>query len=65
VGDTVYDPFGGSGSTLIACEHTKRKCVMVEMDPEYCQTIVARFMKLTGYGEKDIKYRSADTKTTG
>jgi len=65
IGDTVYDPFGGSGSTLIACEHTKRKCVMVEMDPEYCQTIVARFMKLTGYGEKDIKYRSADTKTTG
>ena len=65
VGDIVYDPFGGSGSTLIACEHTKRKCVMVEMDPEYCQTIVARFMKLTGYGEKDIKYRSADTKTTG
>ena len=65
VGDIVYDPFVGSGSTLIACEHTKRKCVMVEMDPEYCQTIVARFMKLTGYGEKDIKYRSADTKTTG
>jgi DNA modification methylase len=65
VGDTVYDPFGGSGSTLIACEHTKRKCVMVEMDTEYCQTIVARFLKLTGYGEKDIEYRSADTKTTG
>ena len=64
VGDTVYDPFGGSGSTLIACEHTKRKCVMVEMDPEYCQTIVARYLKLTGYGEKDIEYRSADTKTT-
>ena len=65
VGDTVYDPFGGSGSTLIACEHTKRKCVMVEMDPEYCQTIVARYLKLTGYGEKDIEYRSADTETTG
>jgi len=64
VGDTVYDPFGGSGSTLIACEHAKRKCVMVEMDTEYCQTIVARFLKLTGYGEKDIEYRSADTKTT-
>lgn len=65
VGDVVYDPFGGSGSTLIACEHTKRKCVMVEMDPEYCQTIVSRFLKLTGYGEKNIKYRTADTKTTG
>lgn len=65
VGDTVYDPFGGSGSTLIACEHTKRKCIMVEMDPEYCQTIIARWLKLTGYGEKDIQYRTADTKTTG
>lgn len=48
VGDTVYDPFGGSGSTLIACEHTKRKCIMVEMDPDYCDTIVRRWEKLTG-----------------
>ena len=50
VGDTVYDPFGGSGSTLIACEHTKRKCIMVEMDPEYCTVIVERWKKLTEYG---------------
>lgn len=57
VGDTVYDPFGGSGSTLIACEHTKRKCIMVEMDPEYCETIVARWQKLTGYEQA----READT----
>jgi len=56
VGDTVYDPFGGSGSTLIACEHTKRKCVMVEMDPEYCEVIVRRWEKLTGnlYGKEAI-----------
>ena len=47
VGDTVYDPFGGSGSTLIACEHTKRKCIMVEMDAEYCEVIVSRWEKLT------------------
>lgn len=40
VGDTVYDPFGGSGSTLMACEQTNRKCLMVEIDPEYCKTIV-------------------------
>jgi len=40
VGDTVYDPFGGSGSTLMACEQTNRKCVMVEADEEYCKTIV-------------------------
>jgi DNA modification methylase len=40
VGDTVYDPFGGSGSTLMACEQTNRKCLMIEIDPEYCKTIV-------------------------
>lgn len=44
--DVVYDPFGGSGSTLIACEHTKRKCIMFELDPEYCQTICDRYHKL-------------------
>ncbi len=55
VGDTVYDPFGGSGSTLIACEHIKRKCVMVEMDEEYCDVIVKRWEKLTGKShEKNI-----------
>lgn len=52
VGDTVYDPFGGSGSTLIACEHTKRRCIMVEMDPEYCEVIIKRWKTLTGYGEE-------------
>ncbi|MDD4753301.1 MAG: site-specific DNA-methyltransferase [Desulfitobacteriaceae bacterium] len=48
VRDIVYDPFGGSGSTLIACEQTKRKCLMIELDIEYCQTIVDRYEKLTG-----------------
>ena len=46
VGDLVYDPFGGSGSTLIACEQTKRKCVMVEIVPAYCETIIKRWEKL-------------------
>lgn len=50
--DVVYDPFGGSGSTLIACEHTKRKCFIVEIDPKYCQTIVDRFHQLTGINPK-------------
>lgn len=56
IGGWVYDPFGGSGSTLIACEQTKRKCLMVEIDPEYCATIAARWLTLTGYGEEDIKH---------
>lgn len=48
IGEYVYDPFGGSGSTLVACEQTKRKCLMIEIDPEYCQTIIDRYTKLTG-----------------
>lgn len=43
--DVVYDCFGGSGSTMIACEQTKRQCVMIELDSEYCQTILERFEK--------------------
>ena len=48
VGDTLFDGFGGSGSTLMACEDTKRKCLMAELDPEYCLTIINRFEKATG-----------------
>ncbi len=48
IGDLVYDPFGGSGSTLIGCEDTKRRCAMVELDPEYCRVIIERFEKRTG-----------------
>lgn len=48
IGETVYDPFGGSGSTLIACEQFKRKCVMIELEPEYCSTIIQRWELLTG-----------------
>ena len=43
VGEVVYDPFGGSGSTLIACEQTKRKCLMIELEPEYCEKIKWRY----------------------
>jgi len=46
-GEWVYDPFGGSGSTLIACEQLRRRCVMVELDPEYCRRIIKRWEKLT------------------
>ena len=47
-GDTVLDVFGGSGTTLIACEQLQRKCRMVELDPHYCDVIIARWEKLTG-----------------
>ena len=47
VGDLVIDPFGGSGTTLIACEQMGRKCRMIEYSPEYCQVIINRWEKLT------------------
>jgi DNA modification methylase len=48
INDLVYDPFLGSGSTMIACEQTKRRCFGIELSPEYCQVIINRFEKLTG-----------------
>ena len=42
------DVFGGSGSTMIACEQLGRKCRMMELDPHYCTVIIARWEKLTG-----------------
>ncbi len=42
---TVLDPFGGSGSTLIACEQTNRICYMMELDPKYCDVIVNRYIE--------------------
>ena len=49
----VFDPFGGSGSTLIACEQLNRKCYMCELDPHYCDVIIQRWEKLTG--QKAVK----------
>lgn len=46
--DIVIDLFGGSGSTLIACEQLKRKCYMCEIDPHYCDVIITRWENLTG-----------------
>lgn len=47
-GQSVLDLFGGSGTTLIACEQLNRKCRMMELDPHYCDVIIARWEKLTG-----------------
>lgn len=48
IGDIIYEPFCGSGSTLIAAEHTRRRCFAIEIEPSHCQTILDRFEKLTG-----------------
>ena len=46
--DTICDFFGGSGSTLIACEQLNRKCYMAELDPRYVSVIVNRWLNFTG-----------------
>ena len=48
--DIVIDTFGGSGSTLIACEQTGRKCRMMELDPRYCDVIRKRWAEFM-FGE--------------
>jgi DNA modification methylase len=47
-GDMIVDVFGGSGSTLIACEKTARDCRMMELDPKYCDVIIKRWQDFTG-----------------
>jgi len=44
----VYEPFAGSGTTLIACEKTTRYCRLMELDPKYCDVIVKRWQEFTG-----------------
>ena len=44
--DIILDCFGGSGTTLIACEMTGRKCLMMEISPQYCDVICERYKKL-------------------
>lgn len=46
--DLVYEPFAGSGTTVIACERTGRTCMAMELDPGYCDVIVKRWETLTG-----------------
>lgn len=46
-GEIILDLFGGSGTTLIACEETNRKCFMMELDPKYCDVIIRRWQTMT------------------
>lgn len=54
IGDIVVDCFSGSGSLGIAAEQTKRKSILIELDPEYVQTILNRFEKVFGIKAKKI-----------
>lgn len=51
--DKILDLFGGSGSTLIACEQLGRKCYMMELDPKYCDVIRKRYWKLIHDGNEE------------
>lgn len=53
--EKVLDLFGGSGSTLIACEQLDRVCYMMELDPAYCDVIIDRWEKLTGNKAEKIE----------
>jgi DNA modification methylase len=48
IGELVYDPFLGSGTTLVAAEQTGRLCCGLELDPRYVDVVVGRWQSLTG-----------------
>jgi DNA modification methylase len=47
-GDAVYEPFAGSGTTMIAAESVERRCFAMEIDPRYCDVIIERWQSFTG-----------------
>lgn len=57
-GDVVFEPFSGSGSTLLACEQLDRVCYAVDIDPKYCEAAIQRWERLTG--ETAVKIKEAD-----
>lgn len=68
-GDLVLDLFGGSGSTLIACEKTGRHARLMELDPRYCDVIVKRWQDFTGQparlGESDMTFADIEAARKG
>jgi DNA modification methylase len=54
-GDVIYEPFGGSGTTLMAAEQLERKCYVMELSPGYCDLIVRRWESFTGKTAKRLE----------
>ena len=59
----ILDLFGGSGSTLIACEQLDRTCYMMELDPKYCDVILQRYINLNGTSDDVYRLNADGTKT--
>lgn len=57
----ILDPFGGSGSTLIACEQMERSCFTIELDEKYCDVIVKRYIEQVGSSEEVSVFRDGKT----
>lgn len=57
----VLDPFGGSGSTLIACEQTERICHTIELDEKFCDVIVKRYIEQVGAADQVTVIRDGNT----
>lgn len=57
----MLDPFGGSGSTLIACEQTDRICRTIELDEKFCDVIVNRYIEQVGSAEGVTVLRDGKT----
>jgi DNA modification methylase len=64
-GCIVLDPFGGSGSTLIACEQTDRICHIIELDEKFCDVIVKRYIEQIGSDEQVFLLRDGSKKAFG
>jgi len=64
-GCIVLDPFGGSGSTLIACEQTDRICHTIELDEKFCDVIIKRFIEQVGSDEQVFLLRDGSKKAFG
>lgn len=58
---TVLEPFCGSGTTLLACERTGRRCLGSELDPDHCDIILARFEALTGVAPELVERLDTET----
>lgn len=61
--NVIVDLYGGSGSTLIACEQLNRTCYMMELDPKYCDVILQRYINLNGTSENVYRLNADGTKT--